>query len=106
MSGNNSNNIGLDFNDVVASSGEIYVVASNICGSDQSSPLIITFACENTPCFGDLNNDGIINTADLIILLSVFGCTSECGTPDLNDDGAVNTADLILLLSVFGQNCP
>lgn len=106
VSGNNSNNIGLDFNDVVASSGEIYVVASNICGSDQSSPLIITFACENTPCFGDLNNDGIINTADLIILLSVFGCTSECGTPDLNDDGAVNTADLILLLSVFGQNCP
>ena len=56
-------------------------------------------------CFGDLNNDGVINTADLVALLGEFGCTGSC-LADLNNDGVVNTGDLTAILGVFGTNCP
>ena len=195
VSGNNSNNIGLDFNDVVIASGEVFVVVSNICGSDQSSPLIINFECtgvdtdgdgvpddaDNCPdvfnptqelltfyvdsdsdgygninspvqlcaaepgyvadntdcddtnpsvypgadptaegidnncdgvvgpgeyyCPADLNNDGVVNVSDLLILLSSFGCSGNCGPADMNNDGSVNASDLLILLSQLGLSC-
>ncbi len=56
-------------------------------------------------CLGDFNNDGIINTADLLFLLGDFGCMSNC-VADMNDDGVVSTPDLLEFLGVFGQPCP
>lgn len=56
-------------------------------------------------CLGDINNDGIIDTADLGILLSQFG-TSGSSIADLNGDCVVDTADLGILLSLFGTVCP
>ncbi|MCB9839071.1 MAG: hypothetical protein H6813_07005 [Phycisphaeraceae bacterium] len=55
-------------------------------------------------CPGDLNNDGVIDTADLGILLGDFGTTSALS--DLNNDGVVDTADLGILLGVFSTPCP
>jgi len=49
--------------------------------------------------FGDLNGDGVVDTADLGILLAAFG--SSDAVADLNGDGIVDTADLGLLLSQF-----
>ena len=58
------------------------------------------------PCIGDFNNDGVINTFDLGILLGQFGNHVSPGSvPDLNNDGVVNTFDLATLLSVFGTAC-
>ncbi len=54
-------------------------------------------------CPADQNRDGVINTADLGILLNAFGMASEA---DINGDGVVNTADLGLLLNGFGASCP
>jgi len=47
---------------------------------------------------GDINNDGVVNTTDLLLLLAAWG---ECdGCPeDINGDGLVNTADLLMLLA-------
>jgi len=50
----------------------------------------------------DINGDGIVDTADLGILLGVFGTTDP--TADLNNDGVVDTADLGVLLGQFGTN--
>jgi hypothetical protein len=52
----------------------------------------------------DLNCDGVVDGADLLILLSSWG---ECANPsvcpaDLNDDGTVDGADLLILLSNWG----
>ena len=53
-------------------------------------------------CVGDLNVDGVINGADLGLMLSSWGpCGSNC-TSDLNSDNVVNGADLGLLLSAWG----
>ena len=48
---------------------------------------------------GDLNNDGVVNGADLGILL---GGWSQTGATDLNGDGTTNGADLGLLLANWG----
>lgn len=58
------------------------------------------------PCVGELNNDGVINTADLALFLGQFGQAVVPGTgADLTGDGVVNTADLALFLGRFGQPC-
>jgi hypothetical protein len=56
------------------------------------------------PIVGDLNCDGAVDGADLLILLSAWGdCPDPGNCPaDLNNDGAVDGADLLLLLSNWG----
>lgn len=58
------------------------------------------------PCTGDINLDGVINTADLTAMLGSFGTAVPPGTSgDITGDGVVNTADLVVLLGVFGTTC-
>ena len=59
---------------------------------------------EGVYCFGDLNHDCIVGTADLLIVLSNFGC-EFCSDGDVNLDYTVTTGDLMLLLNVYGQDC-
>lgn len=56
-------------------------------------------------CFGDINNDGVIDTADLGILITDFGSHGEL-LSDLNGDLSVDTADLGILIGLFGTPCP
>jgi len=48
----------------------------------------------------DLNGDGIVDTADLGILIGAFGTADSVA--DLNGDGIVDTADLGNLIGAFG----
>ncbi|MCB9848679.1 MAG: hypothetical protein H6814_09725 [Phycisphaeraceae bacterium] len=50
-------------------------------------------------CPADLNGDGMVDTADLGILLGAFG---DSGLGDLNLDGVIDTADLGALLGGYG----
>jgi hypothetical protein len=67
-------------------------------------PYEVTAASE--PCLGDLNNDGYINTTDLLLFISAY--VSSCsGCPaDLTGDGFVNTSDLLVFVSTYGGVCP
>ncbi len=57
-------------------------------------------------CVGDLTLDGVVNGADLGILLGGwFECQGGC-VSDLNSDGIVNGADLGILLSAWGPCNP
>ena len=59
-----------------------------------------------TPCPGDINGDGVVNTGDLGILLAHFGLQVPPGTQgDLNGDGVVTTFDLGAVLGSFGVVC-
>lgn len=53
------------------------------------------------PCAADLNSDGIVNGADLGILLAAWGPCKGCQA-DLNGDGEVGGADLGQLLAAWG----
>lgn len=61
-------------------------------------------AIESDSCLGDFNNDGYINTADLLLFLADFGCIGDC-VADLNNDGVVSTLDLLDFLGLFGTEC-
>ena len=59
---------------------------------------------EMVPCPADLNGDGAITVADVLIVLGEFGCTSNC-TADVDGDGAVTVGDVLAILSAFGDMC-
>jgi hypothetical protein len=54
------------------------------------------------PCPADLNDDGIVNGADLATLLAAWS-VSPAG--DLNGDNQTDAADLAILLASWGS-CP
>lgn len=56
-------------------------------------------------CPADLNADGAVGSADLLLLLALFGCTENCGHIDLNDDGVVGVGDLLDFLLAFDTPC-
>ena len=55
-------------------------------------------------CEADINNDGVVDTADLGALVGIFGGAGPFG--DINNDGVVDTADLGVLIAEFGTICP
>ena len=55
-------------------------------------------------CIGDFNNDLVVNTNDLLLILGAFGCEVDC-LADLTGDDAVNTGDLLAFLGAFGAIC-
>ncbi len=59
---------------------------------------------EVNACPQDLNNDGSVTVADVLLILGEFGCTIGCAA-DVDSDGAVSVGDLLNVLSVFGQSC-
>ena len=59
---------------------------------------------EVNACPQDLNNDGSVTVADVLLILSEFGCTIGCAA-DVDGDGAVSVGDVLNVLSVFGQSC-
>lgn len=53
----------------------------------------------------DINNDGVVNIQDLIMISSSFGVkTSEPSKVDVNKDGSVDIIDLLLVAAHFGES--
>ncbi len=86
------------------------VVAVNPFGSTASTPASASFIIDTTPppaCPGDLDDNGVRNTVDLVLFLGFFGTNQTPGTNgDLDNNGVVNTVDLVTFLSLFGNPCP
>ena len=55
-------------------------------------------------CSADLDGDGEVKVADLLILIGDWGPCSECDS-DLDNDGEVKIADLLILIGEWGP-CP
>ena len=67
-------------------------------GQDGAGESYVVFG--RKPCPADLNADGVVDTADLGIVIGQFG-TPGPGA-DINGDGTVDTADLGVLIGAFG----
>ena len=51
----------------------------------------------------DVNNDGVVNILDLVIVGKAFGTSGEGNPADVNGDGIVDASDLAFLGSHFGE---
>ena len=60
---------------------------------------------EEAECPEDLDNDGLVNVNDILLLLGEFGCAVDC-TFDVNGLNGVDVTDFLLLLGAYGQPCP
>jgi hypothetical protein len=62
----------------------------------------------NPPCPPDVNSDGVVDLADLAVVLSNFGMTGGASHADgdVNGDTNVDLADLAVVLGQFGAVCP
>ncbi len=92
------------FGFAVAVSGERAVIGAHYDddgGSASGSAYVFSLAA----CPADLNGDGVIDTADLGILIGNFGFNTTADRGDINGDGIVDTADLGLLIAGFGKGC-
>jgi|GEM_PF-3436139 len=66
--------------------------------------LAIRFAPEPAPCAGDITGDGLVDGADIAMILGNWG-TIGASAFDLNGDGVVDGADLATVLGGWGA-CP
>ncbi|MFM9958402.1 MAG: hypothetical protein ACKVZJ_10010 [Phycisphaerales bacterium] len=81
-----------------------------ITTDDPANPtIVVALAGTVVPppsCPGDLNNDFVVNVADLTLFLGNFGLNVPPGTGgDLDNNGVVNVADLTAFLANFGNVC-
>ena len=64
------------------------------------------FDCDgNDNCPVDINDNGVVDVGDVLLVLSDFSCLSNCEY-DVNGDDMISVTDILLLLSSFGDPCP
>ncbi len=86
---------------------DVYYAYTQLTGRLAYASFSVSAAC-GCP---DLNNDGIVDDADLLIVLFNFGTTGTPQDPqlyeqgDVNCDGTVDDADLLAVLFAFGGSC-
>jgi len=80
------------------SSGNTNVHVQNI-----SSNALVGLPIDN--CAGDFDADNLVGTHDLLFFLSKFACDENCGDVDFNQNGMVESADLLFMMSRIGGSC-
>lgn len=77
--------------------------ATNTVAPSATATSAPTATNTTAPKIGDVNNDGIVNIADVGIIIDVYG-TSPAGDAraDLNKDGRVNIIDIGIVIDHYG----
>ena len=68
-----------------------------------------TMLCESSfqitnELIGDLTGDGVIGSADMLVIIAEYGCLTNCSI-DFNSNGSTDINDLLFLLAIFGESC-
>ena len=69
-----------------------------------ANPGWLVFREEALPCPADINGDGVVNVAEVLLLLDTWGVCGDCPA-DINGDGSVDVSDLLIVLDAWG-GCP
>ena len=81
----------------------ITVTATSGTDSTMTAEATTTTTIEVPPTPWDVNDDGIVNIQDLVLVANELGESGEDLKGDLNGDGTVNIQDLVIVASHFGE---
>ncbi len=70
-----------------------------LLGAGRMNVAAAVFEGPNAPQLGDLNGDGVIDVADVLLVVSSWGQVHT--SADLNGDGTVNVVDLLILIETW-----
>ena len=89
---------------VAALAGDVYIPNGVVTKRNGSVafPLVTINTDITDDLQTDVNDDGIVNIQDLVLVAANFGQTGE-NIADVNDDGVVNIIDLTLVAAALGQ---
>ena len=69
-----------------------------------SSQFIHDLACASNAELGDLNEDGVINILDIVLLVNIILSSDYTSNSDMNADGTINVLDVVLLINIVLGN--
>ena len=78
------------------------VLLSNSAGESAVPQVENAQITEPTGLKGDINEDGVVNIQDLVLVAGQFGQSGQ-NNADVNKDGIVNIQDLVLVAGAFGN---
>ncbi len=81
----------------------ITVTATSGTDSTVTAEVTTTTTIETPPTPWDVNDDGIVNIQDLVLVAGQLGESGEDLKGDINDDGIVNIQDLVIVASHLGE---
>ena len=82
----------------------ITVTATSGTDSTMTAEFTTTTTIEMPPTPWDVNDDGVVNIQDLVIVAAQLGESGEGLKEDINGDGTVNIQDLVLVASHLGED--
>ncbi len=71
--------------------------------SYQGQPISGSVVPVSSSCTADFNNDGTVNTLDVLAFLNAWSAGDQAG--DFNNDGNVNTLDVLAFLNAWTTGC-
>ena len=81
----------------------ITVTATSGTDSTMTAEVTATTTIEMPPTPWDVNDDGIVNIQDLVLVAGQLGESGEGLKGDINGDGTVNIQDLVIVASHLGE---
>ena len=82
----------------------ITVTATSETDNTMIAEVTTTTTIEMPPTPWDVNDDGVVNIQDLVLVASELGESGEGLKGDINGDGTVNIQDLVIVASHFGED--
>jgi len=60
-----------------------------------------TYLLKLNSILGDINNDGVVNVIDVVLVVNIVLNQNENNDADLNNDGFINILDIVLLVNII-----
>ena len=55
---------------------------------------------------GDINNDGILNILDIVLMINMVLNSEYSIVADVNEDGVVNILDVVMMVNILVDGLP
>jgi len=84
----------------------LFFRSKDVSGDFSTTQKKLVYVMDGGFMAADLNDDGIVNITDLLILISNYGCSSLICIGDITGDGVTNITDLLTFISYLGEPGP